>query len=122
MKNSNSFQFGEKITAMAYRNVVKNLKIRINDSDFRLSYIFFFFFSQFYLIKGLRVTALCGVFGTCIGAWVKVLSVDPQLFYVGFIGQSVVAVSQVSLNLTENNGNLSYCAIRQIKAYIFRTI
>lgn len=41
------------------------------------------------------MTALCGAIGTCIGAWVKVFSVDPELFYVGFIGQSIVATSQV---------------------------
>lgn len=42
------------------------------------------------------MTALCGAFGTCIGAWIKVFSVGPDLFYVGFIGQTVVATSQVS--------------------------
>lgn len=50
------------------------------------------FNSQF---QGLRITAICGVVGTCAGAWIKVLSVDPNLFWVTFIGQSVVAVSQV---------------------------
>lgn len=46
------------------------------------------------------MTALCGAFGTCIGAWVKVFSVGPDLFYVGFIGQSIVATSQVSSQFT----------------------
>lgn len=41
------------------------------------------------------MAAICGVIGTCAGAWVKCFSVDPSLFYVGFIGQSIVAVSQV---------------------------
>lgn len=53
-------------------------------------------FSTMSCCQGLRVTAICGAFGTCIGAWVKVFSVDPELFYVGFIGQSIVATSQVS--------------------------
>lgn len=44
------------------------------------------------------MTALCGAFGTCIGAWVKVFSVDPGLFWVGFLGQTIVATSQVSEN------------------------
>uniref|UniRef100_U5ERN6 Choline/ethanolamine transporter FLVCR1 n=1 Tax=Corethrella appendiculata TaxID=1370023 RepID=U5ERN6_9DIPT len=44
---------------------------------------------------GLRIAACCGVIGTCLGAWIKVFSVSPDLFYVGFIGQSVVAASQV---------------------------
>uniref|UniRef100_A0A336KTF1 Choline/ethanolamine transporter FLVCR1 n=1 Tax=Culicoides sonorensis TaxID=179676 RepID=A0A336KTF1_CULSO len=44
---------------------------------------------------GLRIIAISGAFGTCLGAWIKTFSVNPELFYVGFIGQSVVAVSQV---------------------------
>lgn len=43
------------------------------------------------------MTALCGAIGTCAGAWIKVFSVHPDLFYVGFIGQSIVATSQVIL-------------------------
>lgn len=39
-----------------------------------------------------------GAFGTCIGAWVKVFSVSPDLFMVSFAGQSIVALSQVSFN------------------------
>lgn len=38
------------------------------------------------VLQGLRVTALCGAIGTCTGAWIKVFSVHPDLFYVGFIG------------------------------------
>lgn len=41
------------------------------------------------------MTALCGAVGTAVGAWIKVFSVDPDMFYVTFIGQSVVACSQV---------------------------
>uniref|UniRef100_A0A1B0GKI7 Putative permease of the major facilitator superfamily protein n=1 Tax=Lutzomyia longipalpis TaxID=7200 RepID=A0A1B0GKI7_LUTLO len=44
---------------------------------------------------GLRIAAICGVLGTCLGAWIKVFSVHPDLFYVSFIGQSIVATSQV---------------------------
>lgn len=47
------------------------------------------------MLQGLRWAALCGAFGTCIGSWIKVTSVQPDLFYVTFIGQSVVATSQV---------------------------
>lgn len=39
--------------------------------------------------------AICGACGTCIGAWVKTFSVQPDLFWLGFIGQSIVAASQV---------------------------
>lgn len=33
--------------------------------------------------------------GTCAGSWIKVGSVAPDRFWVGFLGQSVVALSQV---------------------------
>lgn len=41
------------------------------------------------------MTLLLGAFGTALGAWIKVLSVDPDLFYVALIGQTVAAISQV---------------------------
>lgn len=45
--------------------------------------------------QGLRKAVIFGSVGTCLGAWIKVLAVQPHLFYVAFIGQSIVAVSQV---------------------------
>lgn len=48
--------------------------------------------------QGLRIIAISGAFGTCLGAWIKTFSVRPDLFYVGFIGHSIVAASQVYLN------------------------
>jgi FLVCR family feline leukemia virus subgroup C receptor-related protein len=36
-----------------------------------------------------------GSIGNCAGAWIKVLSVSPDLFWVTFIGQTVVAIAQV---------------------------
>lgn len=44
---------------------------------------------------GLRVTLLIGSFGTAAGAWIKVLSVAPDRFYVALIGQTMAAISQV---------------------------
>jgi len=44
---------------------------------------------------GLRVTVIIGAVGTCVGGWIKAMSVSPDLFYVALIGQSVLAVSQV---------------------------
>ncbi|RZC18433.1 putative MFS-type transporter C09D4.1, partial [Asbolus verrucosus] len=44
---------------------------------------------------GLRVAVLIGIVGTCSGAWIKVGSVASDRFWVGFLGQSVVALSQV---------------------------
>ena len=50
--------------------------------------------SCFFYLQGLRVAAICGVLGTCIGAWIKVFSVQPDLFWLAFVGQSIVAASQ----------------------------
>ena len=77
---------------------------------FRLFYSLFRLFpsSPLSLIQGLRVTALCGAFGTCIGAWIKVFSVGPDLFYVTFIGQSFVAVSQVIYYRFEFSANAAW--------------
>uniref|UniRef100_A0A7G3ART3 Choline/ethanolamine transporter FLVCR1 n=2 Tax=Lutzomyia longipalpis TaxID=7200 RepID=A0A7G3ART3_LUTLO len=59
-------------------------------------YIPLIFPASWFLDKmGLRIAAICGVLGTCLGAWIKVFSVHPDLFYVSFIGQSIVATSQV---------------------------
>ncbi|XP_070507323.1 choline/ethanolamine transporter flvcr2a isoform X2 [Chironomus tepperi] len=44
---------------------------------------------------GLRMAAIFGCLGTCLGAWIKILGVNPDLFFVVFIGQSIVAASQV---------------------------
>lgn len=43
----------------------------------------------------LRVTTIIGSFGTCAGAWLKVFSVPQDMFWLGFTGQTVVAISQV---------------------------
>ena len=60
-----------------------------------------FFFLFVIIFKGLRITALVGVIGTCIGAWIKVFSVSPDAFFVGFFGQSIVALSQVSTRIRQ---------------------
>lgn len=41
------------------------------------------------------MTLLIGSFGTAAGAWIKVLSVAPDRFYVALIGQTMAAISQV---------------------------
>lgn len=43
----------------------------------------------------MRVSALIGVLGTTLGTWIKVFSVRPDLFWVTFLGQTVVFVSQI---------------------------
>uniref|UniRef100_A0A182JHX4 Major facilitator superfamily (MFS) profile domain-containing protein n=1 Tax=Anopheles atroparvus TaxID=41427 RepID=A0A182JHX4_ANOAO len=63
---------------------------------FMILYIPLIFPASWILDKlGLRIAAISGVLGTCLGAWVKCLSVSPELFWVGFLGQSIVATSQV---------------------------
>jgi MFS transporter, FLVCR family, feline leukemia virus subgroup C receptor-related protein len=48
-----------------------------------------------YIFQGLRIAAILGCLGTCLGAWIKVLGVGPDLFWLAFIGQAIVAASQV---------------------------
>ncbi|XP_030749533.1 uncharacterized MFS-type transporter C09D4.1 isoform X2 [Sitophilus oryzae] len=63
---------------------------------FMVLYIPFIFPGSYLLEKlGMRLAITIGIFGTCLGAWIKVASVDPSRFYIGFIGQSSVALSQV---------------------------
>jgi FLVCR family feline leukemia virus subgroup C receptor-related protein len=45
--------------------------------------------------KGLRFCVLLGSFGTCLGAWIKCLSISPDRFWLTMIGQTVVASSQL---------------------------
>ncbi|KAI4454469.1 major facilitator superfamily protein-related [Holotrichia oblita] len=49
-----------------------------------------------YLINkgGLRFCVLAGIIGTTIGAWIKIFSVRPDLFWVSFMGQVVVFTFQ----------------------------
>ncbi|XP_014279034.2 heme transporter FLVCR2 isoform X2 [Halyomorpha halys] len=63
---------------------------------YMLTYIFFIIPGSWALDKfGMRKCVLIGAGGTCLGAWIKVLSLSPNLFYVGFIGQTIVGLSQV---------------------------
>ncbi|KAE8749600.1 hypothetical protein FOCC_FOCC003588 [Frankliniella occidentalis] len=45
--------------------------------------------------KGLRWALVLAVLGTCAGSWVKVFSVARDRYWVTFLGQTIVAVSQV---------------------------
>lgn len=45
--------------------------------------------------KGLRVVALAATAVNCAGAWVKVVSVKPHLFWVSVFGQVVCSIAQV---------------------------
>ncbi|KYN30098.1 Feline leukemia virus subgroup C receptor-related protein 2 [Trachymyrmex cornetzi] len=43
---------------------------------------------------GLRWTTIIGASINCLGAWIKTFSIQPDRFYVVFIGQSIVALAQ----------------------------
>ncbi|KAJ8981718.1 hypothetical protein NQ317_003783 [Molorchus minor] len=59
-------------------------------------YIPFIFPGSYLLEKlGLRTAIIIGIVGTCTGSWIKVAAVSPDRFWLAFIGQAVVALSQV---------------------------
>ncbi|KAK1135638.1 hypothetical protein K0M31_000225 [Melipona bicolor] len=61
-----------------------------------MAYYVIFIFPATYMVDriGFRWTNIVGCGVTCLGSWVKVLSVSPDRFYVTFIGQSLVATTQ----------------------------
>lgn len=64
--------------------------------SFMAYYVVLVFPTMFLVDKwGLRWSALFGSGLTCLGTWVKVFSVQPDRFYVTFIGHSLVAIAQV---------------------------
>ena len=63
---------------------------------FMIAYIPFIFPVIYLLDKtGLRVIAILASSINCIGAWIKVASVRPDLFWVTMLGQFAAALSQV---------------------------
>lgn len=44
--------------------------------------------------QGLRSAAILGALGTALGSWLKVFSVATDRFWITFLGQSIVAISQ----------------------------
>ncbi|XP_065348593.1 uncharacterized MFS-type transporter C09D4.1-like [Cloeon dipterum] len=54
----------------------------------------------FYNKMGLRPSLLLAMGGTCVGAWIKVLSLRRDLFWVTMLGQTIVALcSTYALNI-----------------------
>lgn len=49
---------------------------------------------QILTFKGLRYSTIVGALGTAVGSWIKVFCVDPNLFWLAFIGHTIVAISQ----------------------------
>lgn len=56
-------------------------------------YVLSILFEKLYF-QGLRYAALFGAVGTTLGAWIKVLSVAPDRYWVTFVGHTLVALSQ----------------------------
>ncbi|XP_018912630.1 choline/ethanolamine transporter flvcr2b isoform X2 [Bemisia tabaci] len=75
---------------------VSNFAVDLTSVIYMFTYIILIFPGSWALDKlGLRKAVLLGAFGTCFGSIVKLFSVHPTLFYVTFIGQTIVAISQV---------------------------
>ncbi|XP_026319564.1 uncharacterized MFS-type transporter C09D4.1 [Hyposmocoma kahamanoa] len=75
---------------------VNSITVYWTSMIYMITYIPLIFPGSWLLDKtGLRVTTIIGAFGTCAGAWLKVFSVPQDRFWLGFTGQTVVAISQV---------------------------
>ncbi|XP_043490525.1 feline leukemia virus subgroup C receptor-related protein 1 [Polistes fuscatus] len=74
---------------------VTSVLVDLTSMIYMITYIPFIFPASYLLDKfGLRVAVIMGAIGTAIGSWVKVFSVSPNLFWITFIGHTIVAVSQ----------------------------
>lgn len=74
---------------------VSSFSVDMTSMIFMITYIPFIFPASYLLDKyGLRFAALIGAILNSVGAWVKVFSVGPDLFWLTFVGQTIVAVSQ----------------------------
>ncbi|KAJ0182814.1 hypothetical protein K1T71_002183 [Dendrolimus kikuchii] len=96
---SNSFQWVQysiiQDAVVKYYGVT-SIMVYWTSMVYMITYIPLIFPASWLLDKtGLRVITIIGSFGTCAGAWLKVFSVPQNLFWLGFTGQTVVAVSQV---------------------------
>ncbi|XP_070511489.1 choline/ethanolamine transporter flvcr2b isoform X2 [Cardiocondyla obscurior] len=82
---------------MKYYNV-SDYTVDMTSMIYMITYIPLIFPASYLLDKfGLRWTVITGAFGTAIGSWIKVLSLAPDRFWVTFVGQTVVAVSQTCI-------------------------
>lgn len=75
---------------------VSSLHINWLSMVYMLAYVPLIFPATWLLdTRGLRLTALLGSGLNCLGAWVKCGSVQPHLFWVTMLGQSLCSVAQV---------------------------
>lgn len=96
---SNAFQW---IEYSIIGNIVKkyynvdDIAVNWTSMIYMLAYIPLVFPATWLLDKyGLRLTALLGACGNCLGAWIKCASAAPDRFWVTFLGQSIVGTSQI---------------------------
>ncbi|XP_043277297.1 feline leukemia virus subgroup C receptor-related protein 2 isoform X2 [Venturia canescens] len=74
---------------------VSDFAVNMTSMIYMITYIPFVFPASYFLDKfGLRYAALFGAVGTALGAWIKVLSVSPDRYWVTFLGHTIVALSQ----------------------------
>ncbi|XP_076659654.1 choline/ethanolamine transporter flvcr2a isoform X2 [Halictus rubicundus] len=74
---------------------VSSFSVDMTSMIFMITYIPFIFPASYLLDKfGLRFAALFGAILNALGAWVKVFSVNQDLYWLTFLGQTIVAVSQ----------------------------
>ncbi|XP_011170110.1 uncharacterized MFS-type transporter C09D4.1 isoform X1 [Solenopsis invicta] len=80
-----------------YYNVL-DYTVDMTSMIYMITYIPLIFPASYLLNNfGLRTTVIVGSLGTALGSWIKVLSVAPDRFWVTFIGQTVVAISQTCI-------------------------
>ncbi|EFN68013.1 Uncharacterized MFS-type transporter C09D4.1, partial [Camponotus floridanus] len=80
---------------MHYYNVSSFL-IDMTSMTYMITYIPLIFPASYLLDKfGLRITMICGALGNALGSWIKVFSIATDRFWITFLGQTVVAVSQI---------------------------
>ncbi|KAL6268573.1 hypothetical protein P5V15_001708 [Pogonomyrmex californicus] len=74
---------------------VSSLMVDWTSMSFMLFYATFIFPALYLTDKcGLRWTIIIGAGLTCLGAWIKIFSVQPDRYYVLFIGHSIVGIAQ----------------------------
>ncbi|XP_011165702.2 feline leukemia virus subgroup C receptor-related protein 2 [Solenopsis invicta] len=74
---------------------VSSLMVDWTSMSFLVIYMVFVFPASYVTDKyGLRWSAIIGAALNCIGSWIKIFSVHPDMFYVAFIGHSIVALAQ----------------------------